>query len=115
MGWERRGSQRYYYRSRRLPCGKVVKDYFGRGPAAEQAAREDAEKRQERERCRQRRKRLDQAIVPLKAVEEHLDALVTATLLANGYDRCNSAWRRKRNGSNHGKTKASKAVRATDA
>ena len=43
MGWERRaGGGRYYYRGRRTPDGRVVKQYLGRGERAEAAAAEDA-------------------------------------------------------------------------
>lgn len=55
MPWEQRGKNRYYYR-REMIDGKVVRTYFGRGPAAEQAAAEDAAKRAIFELERQRRR-----------------------------------------------------------
>ena len=44
MGWEK---GRYYTRTRRVD-GKVVREYFGCGPEAERAAREDDEARDRR-------------------------------------------------------------------
>ena len=45
MGWER---GRYYTRSRKVN-GRVAREYLGTGEAAQQAARQDASARQERE------------------------------------------------------------------
>ena len=48
MAWEVRDGRRYYYRGTRRE-GRTVKQYIGRGPAAELAARLDARARRERE------------------------------------------------------------------
>src|SRR6266545_763180 len=40
MAWEQRGTQRYYYRSRRKH-GRVIREYCGRGVLAERAVAED--------------------------------------------------------------------------
>jgi hypothetical protein len=45
MAWEARYGGRYYYRSVRKGGGRVAKQYYGRGPAAELAAALDAEER----------------------------------------------------------------------
>src|SRR6185369_16859844 len=47
MPWETRSGHRYYYRVQRKN-GRLIKEYFGRGVAAEAAAQVDAEARQQR-------------------------------------------------------------------
>jgi hypothetical protein len=48
MAWEARYGGRYYYRSVRKGGGRVSKQYYGRGPAAELAAALDAEEKERR-------------------------------------------------------------------
>jgi hypothetical protein len=49
MGWETRGgTKRYYTRSKRVN-GRVVREYFGRGEKAQEAARQDHMQRVERQ------------------------------------------------------------------
>ena len=100
MSWEkRRGSGRYYTRSRRVR-GHIVREYFGTGPVAELAAQEDAERRAQREAC----------AAAIRAVEEHYaaaDAAVTnltevcelaeaVALMLAGYKKHHREWRRTR-------------------
>ncbi len=49
MAYEQRGSKVYYYRAKKRN-GRVVREYYGRGPRAQQAAAEDAAKRLAREK-----------------------------------------------------------------
>src|SRR3954452_4311922 len=51
MAWEQRKTSKnsYYYRSSRLPDGRVFKTYYGKGIAAANAAEADRLKRAERE------------------------------------------------------------------
>ena len=53
MAWERRGQQRYYYRSVRKN-GRVRKIYFGSGKAAQDAAKQDHRQKQKKARNRRR-------------------------------------------------------------
>jgi hypothetical protein len=47
LAWESYGNNKYYYRVRR--CGKrILREYVGNGPEAEQAAQADALARQQR-------------------------------------------------------------------
>ena len=65
MGWERRGSKRYYYQKRRIG-DRVVSDYIGAGPVAELVALADENERQRREDERQQwqaEKAADQELV----------------------------------------------------
>ena len=100
MAWERRGNRRYYYRSIRRGR-RVVKQYFGRGPLAEQAAREDAERRAARERERQamlaEMRGMQEVARLTDQVETDARLLLDATMLASGLHRPNyGPWRRKR-------------------
>ena len=101
MGWESRGKAGpYYYRSVRR--GKrVLREYLGRGVAAERAARED-------EQLRAARAQEHQAIIAEMAqaepiqlmadnLEEEITLLTEASMLTEGYRRTNyGPWRRKR-------------------
>src|SRR5262245_45345308 len=76
MGWERRKSQVYYYRRRRIG-GRQVRLYVGRGPLAEVAAgveearrRADALGRQLREQQAQRWEKADAALGELSRLSE---------------------------------------------
>lgn len=99
MAWERRGDRRYYYRSRRVG-EKVVKEYVGTGPAAEEAARQDAEQRANRKAIRQgeaRRSEEFAAVERLVASVAHQAAeLVEAAALAAGYHHHHRLWRKRR-------------------
>jgi hypothetical protein len=102
MGWERRNSTShlYYYRGRRIN-GRVVKEYFGNGFAAHQAAREDAERRADRDAERKAIIAEKIQMQPIHEMATDLDdataILVEASMLAGGYHRINyGAWKRRR-------------------
>lgn len=58
MSWERRRGRSYYYLARR-EGPRVVKQYVGRGEAAQAAADEIAARRQERREGRERQRRAE--------------------------------------------------------
>jgi hypothetical protein len=100
MAWETRRGRKYYYRSRRVG-GRVVKQYFGRGPVAELAAAMDADQRARRAaeaevaRCEQAR--LEPVQAATSQLDDVCDLLVNAMLISAGYHRPNyGPWRRRR-------------------
>ena len=101
MPWEQRGSQRYYYRSRK-ENGRVLRQYLGRGPRAIQAAAEDAERHTTRHQGRLERK----AWEALESQVASLDTLITflshAHLLNAGWYRHHRGdWRKRRHDGSH--------------
>ncbi len=95
MGWEKRGSKKYYYVKYRQD-GQVVTLYTGAGRAAEALAAKAASKRQQQRDA-------EEAWVEYKKVGALLDdiqgltqALTQATLLAAGYHTHRGQWRKKR-------------------
>jgi hypothetical protein len=104
MGWEhRQGSGPYYYTSLRVN-GEPRKHYIGTGPGAEERARHDTLKRQERQTEREAR-HAEQARVAVAdsvlAEFRGLTALlVRATLLLAGLHEHHGEWR----GRNHDST-----------
>jgi hypothetical protein len=105
MAWESRdGRGRYYTRTVRVG-GRRIRQYFGTGLAAKQAAMHDAERRDERRaRLQQQRAeetRYQSAIEPLLAICWLTDQLLAAILADHGYHRHDrGAWRRRRHGKN---------------
>ena len=100
MAWETRhhSRQKYYYRSRRMPDGRVRKEYVGTGSEAETAAAIDAEKRAERERevaiHQALLEELEQAADAVADLAQGCDVMVIASLLAAGFQCHKGAWRR---------------------
>ena len=89
MAWERRGRNLYYYRVHRQH-GRIIREYFGRGPAAVAAAEEDAKRRAERAADTMLREQI-------AGVGDEADALVSAALLAAGFHRPQrKPWRKRR-------------------
>lgn len=100
MAWVRRGSTRYFYRSRRT-LGGVLKEYVGTGPRAAEAAREIEERRKaairERTRLYDERASVREAEVLMRELQANIRLLVGATLTAAGYHQSASReWRKKR-------------------
>jgi hypothetical protein len=104
MAWEQRKntSQRYYYRSLRLPDGRVVKTYHGTGHRGAMAADADRRKRAEQSLQLQRHRALLEHIqhvaAPLVELCEACDLITEAALLAAGYHNHQGEWRKKRHG-----------------
>lgn len=98
MGWEVRRGKRYYYRSRR-ENGRVVKEYFGCGPEAEEAARQDAEAAAEKFRRQERSFKLAQEVEEFARLDDYMqflcDAAVAKALGPAGYHKVRGRWRKK--------------------
>jgi hypothetical protein len=102
VGWEQRGGQRYYYRSRRVG-GRVVKEYHGDGLRALLAIEQDEAERAERAERRavlaDELARIVALETPLTAFCEAAEVLARSALLARGYHRHDRGeWRRRRGG-----------------
>lgn len=98
MAWERG----YYYRARK-ENGKVIREYYGKGEAAELASQMDAINRADREADRAARRaekaELEALDAPVKELDELADLLARAALLAVGFrQHKRGKWRRKRKG-----------------
>ena len=100
MGWETRNGSRYYYAARK-EGDRVVKEYLGRGPAAELAAGLDASARRRRaERVEARRAeeaRIEPAVRALKALDGACRLRLETAMNEAGFARRNfGPWRRRR-------------------
>lgn len=95
MGWETRRGKRYYYRTRRVR-GRVVRQYFGCGPAAEEAARQDLEAAAERARVFAVREQTRVELDALMLTFDAMDAECDAAWIAAGYYKYRGVWRKKR-------------------
>jgi hypothetical protein len=101
MAWERRERGGIYYtRSRRIG-GRVVREYVGRGPLAEAAAREDAVRAAKREAQRREWRARREEIEAVDAQLAQLDALcrmlVRTELEAAGFHQHHRGeWRKRR-------------------
>src|SRR5215213_4859057 len=98
MGWEQRGSQRYYYRSRKI-AGRVVKEYVGGGLVGELAEREDETRWRKRDAERAALQTDQDAFEAAAAAHDAFaraaDALMTAALFEAGYHRHDGGqWRK---------------------
>jgi hypothetical protein len=102
MAWEKHGERKYFYRTVRRE-GKVLKLYYGAGPAGHLAAAVDALRRAEQQAERAVRRaakdRLDLAVTLTCDLTRGCDLLAAATLLAAGFHRASRhLWRTWRNG-----------------
>jgi hypothetical protein len=100
MAWERRGSNLYYYQSKRVD-GRVRKKYVGAGELAQTIAHADETIRQSRAAQSERaRVELEEARTIASAGEELCEAadiLAVAQFVAAGYHRHKGGeWRRRR-------------------
>jgi hypothetical protein len=99
MGWDMRG---YYYRVRRVG-GKVVRQYVGRGPLADLVAAADESDRLIRDQDREAAKAVSAELSDLedglRGLDELVEAVARALLLAAGYRRHKRGeWRKHRGG-----------------
>src|SRR5262245_39666737 len=88
MAWERRQDtkKQYYYRSRRLPDGRIVKTYCGTGERGARAAEADRERRAE-ENARLQRHRavleyIHRVAAPVDELCRYCDLIMRAALIA---------------------------------
>jgi hypothetical protein len=100
MGWEYRGEAGpYYYRSVR--CGETVRrKYFGKGLAAQLAAREDAERRAaeaaEQLELMAEIKQTQMNDLLAFEIDSNANLILEASMLTAGYRRTNyGPWRRQ--------------------
>lgn len=97
MGWDRRG---YYYRARKVN-GRVIREYIGAGQVATLAAKLDAIERDERdtEKATEKteRERWKDFDAPVDELDELVENLARAALLAAGYrQHKRGEWRKRR-------------------
>ena len=100
MAWETRGGNRYYYRKRKVN-GKVVSEYVGKGPVAQEIASMDLAERRERNReldaIKKERSELEllerQAMQSISATKR----MVESFLILVGCHKHKGQWRRMRN------------------
>ena len=97
MGWEK---GRYYTRTKRVD-GKVVREYFGCGPEAERAAREDIEawdrRRNQQLEEQIERDTCDALDAPFEEIDRFCALAVEAFYINAGYKRHNRGeWRKPR-------------------
>lgn len=101
MAWETRRGRQYLYRSERNGA-HVRKLYVGRGAKAEQAARELADAKAQREHDRAEATNLEARLAAADQItaegQQGAAQLVEATLLVVGYHNHRGEWR-------HGRTK----------
>jgi hypothetical protein len=100
VGWEtrKRGTGRYYTRSRR-EGGRVVREYIGGGVLGRLAAQLDEIERRQREEetayWREERERLEQNAAFVRELEEAAEILSQAHLIAAGFYKRRGEWRRR--------------------
>jgi hypothetical protein len=97
VGWDK---GRYYTRSKKIN-GRVVREYFGAGPAAASIAQLDALQREQREAeqavRRATRAELEARDAPLNDLNDLADLLAHAALVVAGFHRHNRGeWRKRR-------------------
>lgn len=95
MGWERRGSKKYYYVKYRRG-GQVVSLYTGAGRVAKALAARAASKRQQRRDAEEAWADYKKVGALLDDIRELTQTLTQATLLAEGYHTHRGQWRKKR-------------------
>jgi hypothetical protein len=98
MGWEYRRRGGPYYIRKRSVNGHEVREYFGRGPAADRAAAEDAARRKARDRERAEWKHLETLDAEVAELDQLVTLLTDSTLVTNGYYRHHGdpQWRKRR-------------------
>jgi hypothetical protein len=99
MGWDR---DRYYTRSKKVN-GRVVREYFGTGHAAEFVALIDDQERERRRHnaaiLRDEKSDLTALEADIKALFAQIELVLRAAMLANGYRQYKRGEWRKRRGS----------------
>ena len=104
MGWEtrKRGTRRYYTRSRRGD-GRIVREYIGGGVLGRLAAQLDEVERRQREEeiayWREERERFTENAAFVDELKEAAEILSQAYLIAAGFHKRRGEWRRRARGS----------------
>jgi hypothetical protein len=97
MGWEfrRNGAGPYYIRTRKMH-GQIVREYFGRGLAAQQAAEADAQQRALQAAYYAVQCHLEALETQVNAWYQRIEDLTKASLLIDGYHQHHrSEWRKR--------------------
>jgi hypothetical protein len=97
MGWEsrRNGAGPYYIRTRKVH-GHVIREYFGRGLAAQQAAQADAHQRAQHAAHRALRCHLETLEAQVNEWYQRIEDLTKASLLdANYHQHHRGEWRKR--------------------
>ena len=109
MAWEDRQGHRYYYRSKRLADGRVVKTYHGAGIAGDIASDADRLKRAEQNFAVACHAMLLHEIHKIADPVSELccvgDTIFEAALLSAGYYRRRGEWRKRHGRYNHQATR----------
>ena len=96
MGWERRGSKTYFYRSE-WSEGRARNKYVGRGPLVELLADEIENQRSKQCRERQELRAIGESLRPVDELMRQLDRgaarLVEAEVWSLGFYRSHRNWR----------------------
>src|SRR5262252_3767904 len=96
MPWEKRGLQRFYYRSERVN-GRVIKKYLGTGRTAQQAYEIDQQRQEEKKQERATRKEIEALDRQTNSLWDITKTLVKAHLLVAGYHQHHRGeWRKRR-------------------
>ena len=97
MGWEYRARGGPYYIRSIRSNGRTIREYLGRGPGAEQAAREDAEARTIRDQERAAWQHLEGLDAQVTTLDRMVNVLMESTLLTAGYHQHHRGeWRKRR-------------------
>jgi hypothetical protein len=100
MAWEERNGNRYYYQAERDESGRVRKRYIGSGEVAELIAHADATRQRvrqkRREEDREELERMRSLMSQALDLDEAVEVLVRAQLVAGGLHRHKGEWRRGR-------------------
>src|SRR5215510_9307317 len=97
MGWEYRARGGPYYIRSTQRNGRTIREYRGRGPGAEQAAREDAQARAVRDQERTAWLQLEALDSQLTALDKMVNVLMDSTLLIAGFHQHHRGeWRKRR-------------------
>ena len=97
MSWEKHGSHQYYYRVQRDRQGRLHKQYYGAGAAAQRAAQEDDHQRALRKQDQHAQHPLHRLEAQLAALTHVTQTFVMATLLGQGFHQHQrGAWRKRR-------------------
>ena len=103
MSWDAKkcgNKKRFYYYRSTHECGRSIKIYLGRGAAAEEAARQDAEARRQREQRKQEWlltwAKIKQTKQPSDEFCRTLNLVVKVVLIASGFHQHERGeWRRR--------------------
>lgn len=89
-GWQRRkGGRTYFYRTVRLPDGRRVKRYFGRGEEAQTESAKLANETKRSQRFAVTRRLTAESESLMKQLALQVDTLVSAKLILKGYHNPN--------------------------